>query len=201
MENKYKTVSEEIINMMKADLNLREKLIQSGRINDNYNTEMEALHLQNADALKKIIEETGYPTKEKFGEEAGNAAWMIIQHSISKPEFMKYCCAELEKLVKQKKGNPIELAFLQDRIAVLEGKKQLYGTQFDWDENGNLSPNAYDDLNKVNERRKNLGMNTLEEQIEKMRIQAKKENNLPPVDYHKRMLEMKKWKKSVGWEK
>ena len=176
---------------MKADLSHRNKLIQTGRINDNYDAEMEELHLQNAETLKQIIKVIGYPTKEKLGVTAAKAAWMIIQHSISKPEFMKYCCAELEKLLKQKKGNPIELAFLQDRIAVLEGKNQLYGTQFDWDENGNLSPNAYDDLNKVNERRRNLGMNTLEEQIEKMRIQVKKENNLPPVDYHKRMLEMK----------
>jgi len=201
MQKKYKDISKRIIKMMKADLSHRNKLIQTGRINDNYDAEMEELHLQNAETLKQIIKVIGYPTKEKLGVTAAKAAWMIIQHSISKPEFMKYCCAELEKLVKQKKGNPIELAFLQDRIAVLEGKNQLYGTQFDWDENGNLSPNAYDDLNKVNERRKNLGMNTLEEQIEKMRIQAKKENNLPPVDYHKRMLEMKKWKKSVGWEK
>jgi hypothetical protein len=97
--------------------------------------------------------------------------------------------------------SPISLAYLTDRIAVLEGKPQLYGTQFDWDKHGNLSPNLFDDLNKVNERRKSIGLNTIEEQTEIMREQVKSENQSPPKDFEKRKQEIEQWKKNVGWTK
>ena len=90
---------------------------------------------------------------------------------------------------------------MTDRIAVFENKPQLYGTQFDWDENGELSPKNFDDLIKVNLRRNSIGLNSLEKQTEIIRKQAKNENQLPPTDFEKRKIEMEKWKKSVGWIK
>jgi len=39
------------------------------------------------------------------------------------------------------------------------------GTQFDWYENGNLAPNLFDNLTKVNIRRQLIGLKSLEEQI------------------------------------
>jgi hypothetical protein len=83
----------------------------------------------------------------------------------------------------------------------VEGKPQRYGTQFDWDVDGNLSPNLYDDLTKVNERRKAIGLNTLEEQTETIRRQVENENQSPPTDYENRKQEMEEWKRNVGWTK
>jgi hypothetical protein len=114
---------------------------------------------------------------------------------------MKKCAALLKSAVRENKASPQNLAYLTDRIAVFEEKLQLYGTQFDWDENGNLSPNPYDNLNKVNERRKSIGLNTLEEQTELIRIRAKNENQSPPKDLEKRKQEIEQWKKNVGWTK
>ena len=42
----------------------------------------------------------------------------------------------LEVAVSENKADPKNLAYLTDRVALFEGKPQLYGTQFDWDENG-----------------------------------------------------------------
>ncbi len=114
---------------------------------------------------------------------------------------MKKCVALLEEAVNNNMANPINLAYLADRIAVFEGKAQRYGTQFDWDKDGELSPNLYDDLNKVNQRRKSVGLNTLEEQIQLIREQAKSENQLPPKDSEQRKREYDAWRKSVGWIK
>ncbi|MBK8081497.1 MAG: hypothetical protein IPK25_15205 [Saprospiraceae bacterium] len=47
----------------------------------------------------------------------------------------------METAVSEGKADAKSLAYLTDRIAVLEGKLQLYGTQYDWDNNGNMSPN------------------------------------------------------------
>lgn len=66
--------------------------------------------------------------------------------------------------MQEKQADPKNLAYLTDRIAVLEGSQQLYGSQFDWDESGELKPNRFDDLDRVNQRRASIGLNSLKEQ-------------------------------------
>lgn len=197
----YKSIAENIIALKNADLALREKLVQSGQLCEGYNEEMKELHNRNAKILSDIIDTIGYPTIDKVGKEANEATWLIIQHSIGQPQFMKKCAELLESAVREDKADLKSLAYLTDRIAVFEEKQQLYGTQFDWDENGNLSPNPFDDFNKVNERRKSIGLNTMEEQTEIIRRQAKNENQSPPTDIENRKQEIEQWKKNVGWTK
>ncbi len=198
---KYKSIADKIIGLKNADLKLRDKLIQNGQLGKGYNEEMKQLHNRNAEILNEIIDKIGYPTIDKVGEEANEAAWLIIQHSIGQPHFMRKCVKLLERAVIENKRNTINLAYLTDRIASFEGKPQLYGTQFDWNENGELSPNRFDDLTKVNQRRKSIGLNTLEEQTEIIRRRAKDENQVAPIDFEKRKKEVEEWKKSVGWKK
>jgi hypothetical protein len=194
-------IARKIIELKNADLALRQQLIDTGRLGKGYDKEMEKLHNKNAAILNEIIDSIGYPTIDKVGEEANEASWLIIQHSISQPHFMRKCVKILEQAVKEGKAKHKNLAYLTDRIAVFEGNPQLYGTQFDWDENGQLTPKTFDDLAKVNRRRKSIGLNTLEEQTEIIREQAKKENQAPPADFEKRKQEMEDWKRKVGWIK
>lgn len=196
-----KSITEEIIALKNADLELRDKLVRNGQLFDGYNQEMEALHIKNAKILNEIIENIGYPTIEKVGEAANEAAWLVIQHSISQPEFMKKCAALLEKTVTENQANPKQFAYLSDRIAVFEDRAQLYGTQFDWDANGEMSPKLFDDLEKVNERRKSVGLNSLQEQTEIIRKQVLQENQKPPADLKERNRQVDDWRKKVGWIK
>jgi hypothetical protein len=197
----YKSIAERIIHLRNADLKLRDILVQNGQLAEGYNKKMEKLHNRNAEILNEIIDTIGYPTIDKVGEEASEAAWLVIQHSIGQPAFMKKCMELLENVVIENKTNPKHLAYLADRIAVFEGKPQLYGTQFDWDENGELSPNLFDDLAKVNQRRKSIGLNTLENQTVIIRRQAENENQSPPIDFEKRRQKYDEWRKAVGWIK
>jgi len=162
---------------------------------------MKELHNRNAKILNDIIDTIGYPAIDKVGKEASEAAWLVIQHAIGQPNFMRKCVELLENAVSENKADPVNLAYLTDRIAVSEGKPQLYGTQFDWDENGELSAQPFDDLAKVNQRRKSIGLNTLEEQTVIMRRQVKNENQSPPTNFEKRKREIAKWRKAVGWIK
>ena len=198
---KYPEIASQLIRYQKADRALRDKLIQEGTLGDGYHREMAALHELHAVKLQEIIDQIGYPTIDKVGSEAHEACWLIIQHAISKPSFMKNCLGLLEQAVRENRANPIHLAYLSDRIAVHEGIPQLYGTQFDWDEAGNLSPQACDDLVKLNKRRKAIGLNTLEEQTMIIRQRAKKEGQSPPPDLQKRKDEIEQWRKAVGWKK
>ncbi len=197
----YSKIAKEIIELQNADLELRDKLIQSGQLFDGYNKEMEALHNKNAEILDSIIDKIGYPTIEKVGKEANEAAWLVIQHSIGQPEFMRKCAALLEKAVAENQAEAKQLAYLTDRIAVFEDRAQLYGTQFDWDENGEMNPKPFDDLEKVNFRRKSVGLNSLQEQTEIIRKQIIAENQKPPADLEERTKQADEWRKKVGWIK
>ncbi len=197
MEKQYQAYAHKIIALQNADLALRDKLLQQGLLNEGYNPEMRQMHNDNAAALEKIIDTIGYPTIDKVGKEASEAAWLVIQHAIDRPPFMKKCLHLLQEAVIENKVDPIGMAYLQDRICVYEGKPQLYGTQFDWDAQGMMSPNPYDDLHLVNQRRASLGLNSLEEQTLIMR--RRPENQTPPKDLAKRNVAYEAWCRAVGW--
>lgn len=197
----FDKISRKIIGLKKKDDKLRTELISKGTLSYGYNQEMEVLHNDNAKELNLIMEKIGFPTTDKVGKEASNAAWLIIQHAIGQPDFMKKSARLLEIAVKEKKADPKGLAYLTDRIAVFEGKPQRYGTQFDWDENGEMKPDRVDDPAKVNQRRRALGLNTLEEQTEIINNRVINENQRPPKDLDERRREYDRWRKSVGWIK
>lgn len=197
----FTSISEKIILLEREDSKLRNELIKKGTLSKGYNKEMETLHNRNAKELSLIMDINGYPTSDKVGKEASEAAWLIIQHSIGQPNFIKKCATLLKEAVDENKEDPKYLAYLTDRIAVFEGKPQLYGTQFDWDESGEMSPNPFDDLTKVNHRRKSIGINTLDEQIKIMRERVKSENQHPPKNFEERKREFDEWRKTVGWIK
>jgi hypothetical protein len=194
---KYRDISETIIRLKNSDIEFRNILISTGRLGTGYNEKIAEPHEKNTSILSAIIDEIGYPTIDKVGKEASSAAWLIIQHSIGKPDFMKKCAEILKSLIGVEKEYHRNYAYLTDRIAVFEDRPQLYGTQFDWDENGELSPNRFDDLTKVNQRRKSIGLNTLEEQTRIMRRKA--ENQSPPSDLKRRKEEFDRWRMSTGW--
>jgi len=197
---KYRTLAQKIIELKNVDLALRDRLIEKEELGIGYNQEMEKVHNRNAEELNKIMKKIGYPTIDKVGKEASEAAWLIIQHAIGKPNFMKKSLGLLIEAVENNKASKINMAYLSDRIAVFQGKSQLYGTQFDWDKNGLLSPQKFDDLQKVNQRRKSIGLNTLGEQRIIIRAQAKVEMQSPPKDFEKRKVAMEAWAKKVGWK-
>lgn len=195
----YPIIAERLIAFKNADLEMRDRLSRNGQLGQGYNEEMEKLHNHNAEALDQLITTIGYPTIDKVGVEGHEAAWLIIQHSISKPAFMKKCVKLMENESGKNRVNPKHLAYLTDRVATFQGKPQLYGTQFDWDENGELQPSDYDDLYKVNQRRVSVGMNTLEEQTAIIRKQAREENQSAPTNHEGRKKELEAWKQKVGW--
>jgi len=194
-----KEISEKIIAINNEDYILRKQLIDRGKLGEGYHQEMEKLHLKNAATLDAIINKIGYPTIPKVGKEASAAAWLVIQHSIGLPNFMKKCLRLIENEVDSTSVPPQHLAFLIDRISVFEGKPQLYGTQFDWDKNGQMSPQYFESIIKVNNRRKELGLSTIEDQTTLMRLQVAKEQQKAPIDFEERKKRIYAWKKKVGW--
>ncbi|WP_294209890.1 DUF6624 domain-containing protein [uncultured Chryseobacterium sp.] len=133
MKNEF---SDQLIRMAACDQSVRERLLKENALRGGYHPEMESVHRENTGRLKAIIAEIGFPTISKVGEEAADAAWLIVQHSIGDPDFMKDSYREM--LDSRMDINPANLAFLFDRIQYFQGEPQKYGTQLNAD--GSIYP-------------------------------------------------------------
>ncbi len=90
-------LAKELTELADHDLAIREELLAAGKLSEGYHPVMEKVHRENAERLREIIAEIGFPTISKVGETGSDAAWLIIQHSIGEPDFMKQCYRMMEE--------------------------------------------------------------------------------------------------------
>ncbi|MBI5405700.1 hypothetical protein HY972_01520 [Candidatus Kaiserbacteria bacterium] len=104
-----------------------------------------------------------WPTVSKVGKETSHNAWLLVQHAYHQVDFQEQCLA----LMKQESAGEVasrNIAMLEDRVRVNKNQPQLYGTQFR-QTTGEHKPLPIEDEVNVNERRKQMGFDTLEENI------------------------------------
>ncbi|WP_306352746.1 DUF6624 domain-containing protein [Flavobacterium sp. '19STA2R22 D10 B1'] len=174
-------IAKELIALAQYDLAVRERLYQEGKLMDGYNPEMEAVHIENATKLKNIIALIGWPTIDKVGVEASDSAWLIAQHSIGDPQFMKQCLSLMEANIEQ--INPQNIAYMHDRICCYQGRLQRYGTQYNKD--GSFCP--VEDKDQVNANRARV-------QLKPISIERINEKDTLGDDP-----QYNEWRKKVGW--
>jgi len=190
-------VRQRLLSMMEEDSRVRAELSANGELFEGYAPEMAEVHERNARELEAIIERYGWPGKSLVGEEGADAAWLILQHAIGRPELLRKCLPHLKGAAKRGEADPAHAAYLEDRICFFERRPQHYGTQFDWDEEGNLSPWLLEDPEKVDENRSSVGLEPLAERIKEVRKEIEDEQR--PGDFKKRQEELLAWARSVGW--
>lgn len=184
----------------RRDHELRVELARNGALFEGYHPEMEAMHIENAGLLEQAIEAIGgWPVRSKFGDDGAAAAFMIAQHAISAPALQRRALTLLLEAAEKGEVNVIDTAYLSDRIAVFEGRAQIFGTQFDWDAAGELSPAPIADPEHVDERRASVGLPPLAEVIAAMRANAAAEGERSPPDVAKRRADFDAWARRVGW--
>ncbi|WET50776.1 hypothetical protein PYS58_06495 [Chryseobacterium indologenes] len=133
--NQHK-ISERLLQLAQNDLKVRERLMRNDQLIGGYHPEMEKVHRENAAALRQIIKEIGFPGISKVGTEASEAAWLIAQHAIAEPAFMKLF---FELMTENSWDiNKKHWAYLNDRILYFQGKPQRFGTQLNAD--GSIYP-------------------------------------------------------------
>jgi hypothetical protein len=155
-------VRAELLQMKEHDLRVRQELFDAGRLGGFYVPEMEAVHRQNAARLREIIAEHGWPQEEIVGEDGAKAAWLIAQHAIGEPDFQRQTLVLLKKHGAEGKLPAWQAAYLEDRIAVQEGRPQRYGTQWIDDiRDGLTRPMPMEDPERVNELRASVGLGPL----------------------------------------
>jgi hypothetical protein len=189
----------ELLQMADLDQTVRAKLLADGSLFDGYHPEMREVHDTNAARLDAIIATHGWPGRRLVGEEGARAAWLILQHAIAQPDFQRRGLLLLQYAANRGDVPLDEVAMLEDRVRVFEGRPQKYGTQYDWDERGELSPHPIDDAEAVDDRRRALGLTPMEENTRRMREGAAREDHGRPRDTEARQQKFLEWARSVGW--
>lgn len=185
--------------MSEEDAAVREQLVRDGTLADDYHPAMERVHLRNGARLSEILDAHGWPAASMVGVDAAEAAWIVLQHAISMPELQRRGLVLLHAAVERGDAPPPHAAMLDDRIRVLEGREQRYGTQLDWDEDGELSPHPVEDPDGVDARRHAVGLEPLADAVRRHRAAAARNGERPPSDPAAKRRRREQWLRAVGW--
>lgn len=158
------TVREELVQLGMDDQAIRQDLTPK-RMQDTMFAK-QLLHDDSArtSRLRSIIEEYGWPDSVRVGSEASKAAFLILQHS-PVHEFQQEMLPTIEDLAEKGAIPRDEAALLVDRVLVREGRPQRYGTQFSLVD-GRLVMDSVVDPSGLNERRRQMGLPTMDEYVQ-----------------------------------
>lgn len=119
--------------------------------------------------LEEIFNKYGYTGYNLVGKEGANNFWVIAQHSDHNPNFQKRVLDKMKIEVEQGNANPSSYALLVDRVNKNQGGQQIYGTQVSYNKNtGQAYIKDLADSSTVNERRKKMELEPLENYLNEM---------------------------------
>jgi hypothetical protein len=151
----------ELLAMRAADQEIRNRWIAAGLTDEKLKAEAAALDAKHVARLRQIIDQLrGWPGKSLVGMDGSNAAWLIAQHGGR--EFLHEMLPLMKTAADRGELPPASYALSEDRVRIQDGKKQLYGSQFNT-RDGKCEPLPIEDPEHVDERRKSVGLDTLAE--------------------------------------
>lgn len=112
--------------------------------------------------LESIFKQYGWPKISVFNVMPCNNFWNLVQHQ--PPAIQKEMLPALKKVVDVGETSKTNYAYLFDRVQTDEGKPQHWGTQAKC-ENGRAVLYPIDDMTNLNQRRKAVGLGTLDESL------------------------------------
>lgn len=117
--------------------------------------------------VEKILNEYGWLGANVIGKQGNKTLFLVIQHSDLETQ-LRYLPI-MREAVKNGNAKGKDFALLEDRIAVKQGKRQIYGSQIkiDGDE---FYVYPLIEPEKVNERRSKVGLEPIEDYIKSVGI-------------------------------
>lgn len=125
-------------------------------------------HRDNAEALAAIVGRHGWPAADVVGAQASTAALMILLHA---PDlrFRLHCRDLIAQATADGRCPAVHLAYIADHCAVELGEPQFYGTRIN---PVTLRPYPVRRPQTLDERRRDVGLGPLEEQMRALRLQT-----------------------------
>ncbi len=114
--------------------------------------------------VRKIFYSYGFPNYDLVGRRSSENFWLIVQHQDRTPQFQDSVLTAMKIEAEKGKASWANYAYLIDRVKVNTGEKQIYGTQMQLNKNNTTyEPKPVIEPDKLNERRKIVGLGTIEE--------------------------------------
>ena len=119
--------------------------------------------------VKNILDEVGWLGFDVLGDQGNSALFLVIQHSdiVTQEKYLPM----MRDAVKKGNAHGSQLALLEDRVALRQGKKQIYGSQIGKDNETNkyyVSP--LEDPDNVDKRRAEVGLGPLATYVSQWQI-------------------------------
>lgn len=132
--------------------------------------------------LKEIFNKHGFVGFDLVGEDGTRNFWLMVQHSDHNPDFQKEVLEKMKIEVDNGNAIPSNYGLLVDRVNLNTGQKQVFGTQVTYNlKTGQAYPKPLQDSLNVNKRRKSIGLEPIEEYLNRMtemHFEMNKENYL-----------------------
>jgi len=193
--NYDKPLKNELEEIFKDDQNIRNKYVATGEKLGYKDPKVDSLgkimiYKDSINQIKviQILDTKGWMGKEKVGVTGNQALFLVMQHAGLKTQE-KYL-PMMREAVKNGALNQSFFAALEDRVALRQGKKQIYGTQIGI--NSELKINyvqPLEDPDNVDKRRASVGLHPIAEYVKKWGIIWNVE------EYKKQLPEIEKWNK------
>jgi hypothetical protein len=108
--------------------------------------------------IRHMIDTYGWLSVKQVGHKGNSTIYLVIQHS-DLPTQLHYLPI-MQLAADVGKARCADLAYLEDRILMRKGKKQLYGSQFKSFSTGESKMHPVEDVDNLNVRRQGMGLNT-----------------------------------------
>lgn len=157
-----------------------------GRYSDEMRSHFRAIAKKdslNLIIIQKILDERGWLGKDVIGSDGNMTLFLVIQHA--EIEVQKKYLPMMREAVKKGNAEPSALALLEDRVALREGGKQIYGSQIEQDpKTGEYFISPLFDPDNVDKRRAEVGLEPLQDYVSRWDI------NWNVEEYKKKLLEL-----------
>lgn len=174
LDQRYRNQIEETIARFGSDSKESKTLFKNMKTTDSLNLIQVAA----------IIDKYGWLGSDKIGSQANTTLFMVIQHS-ELSDQIKYLPL-MREAVKKGNAKASSLALLEDRVALKQGKRQIYGSQISWNMQTNESFVApLEDPDTVDQRRAEVGLPSLQTYLAEMDMKWDVENykkELPMIE-------------------
>lgn len=170
-------LSEIIDSLIEAEQRCRHNLGRYWNQKENSDTALEHQLMRevtqadknNYPIVDSLFRQYGFPGYNLVGVNGANNFWALVQHQDRHPEFQDCVLEKMKIEVDKNNANKSDYAYLVDRVKGNLGQWQVYGTQMHLNKDStSYEPNPCIDPDELNERRKGMGLRTIEEYTQTM---------------------------------
>jgi hypothetical protein len=184
----------QLLRLSKRDQATRASLAADPAFEMGYHPRIEEAHRENAARLRDLIECHGWPNESKAGAGGAEAAWLIAQHAIGEPTFMRTCRVMLDEESGCGRVPRWQFAYIDDRIRVFTDLPQRHGTQIDVTPLG-AAPHPIEDVERLASLRASVGLPPISQTLARF-----SDATLPTREsYDAKQSAERAWRRRVGW--